>query len=58
VVVLTAASGFVRDPVDATRGELSFQIAEQEPLRFDSSPQYGIHVAERESTHKEVSFVP
>jgi len=38
--------------VDAPQCEFIFDVTGQKPLRFLVSPQYCIHVAKRESTHK------
>jgi len=44
--------------VNVARRKLSFDITGQEPLRIPLSLQDSIHVAERESTHKQVSLFP
>jgi hypothetical protein len=48
----------VRHYGNAPRGELGFDVTGQKPLRVLLSPQHGIHVAQREPTHKEVSLFP
>src|SRR5207248_10956983 len=54
----TRASGPRHHHVDAPRGEFSFDIPNPKPLSCRHAPQYGIHVAKRESTDKQVSLFP
>src|SRR5437764_4709091 len=44
--------------VDAPRGEFSFDIPNPKLLSCQHAPQYGIHVAKRESTDKQVCLFP